>query len=136
MISPAPRIDPARELVNHRFRHVADDGEAAGHVAVNRAIADREFALVSGGEEDVAELVRERHQDHSAQARLHVFFRRVLGQTGEDFLELRLESGEGVRDRDLQTSDAEIARESERIVDAAARGIGARHGDADDVLRA
>ena len=85
-------VDPARELVNHRLRHVADHGEAAGHVAVNGAIADGEFALVSSGEKEVTELVRERHQNHSAQTRLHVFFRRVFRQAGEDFANCALKA--------------------------------------------
>src|SRR2546430_10166781 len=38
---PLP-IYPAGELVDHCLGHVADDGEAARHVAVNRAITDRE----------------------------------------------------------------------------------------------
>ena len=84
MISPLA-VDPARELVDDRLRHVADDREAAAHVAVDRAVADGQFALVAGGEKQVAELIRERHQDHAAQTRLHVFLGRVLGQAGEDF---------------------------------------------------
>jgi hypothetical protein len=40
----------------------------------------------------VTELIRERHQDHCAQARLHVFFRLVFGQAFENFLELGLEN--------------------------------------------
>ena len=68
----------------------------------------------------MAELVREPHQNHSPQARLHVFFRRVLGQTGKDFRELSLKRRESVRDRNLQAFDAEISGERERVVDAAA----------------
>jgi hypothetical protein len=67
---------------------------------------------------------------------LHVFLGRVLRQLGEDFLELRFESEESVADRDLQAADAKVAGECERVVDAAARGVGAGHGDADDVIRA
>ena len=97
------RVDPARELVNHRLRHIADHGEAAGHVAVNCAIADRELAFVAGGENKMAELVRERHQRHRAQTRLHVFLGLVLGQTGKNFLKLAFENGERLGDRNVQT---------------------------------
>ena len=58
------------------------------------------------------------------------------GKPGENFGELRLEGGEGVRDRNLQAFDAEISRERERVIDAAVRRVRARHGNADDVLRA
>ena len=68
----------------------------------------------------MAELVREPHQNHSPQARLHVFFRRVLGQAGKDLRELSPKRSEGVRDWNLQAFDAEISGERECIVDAAA----------------
>src|SRR5207249_7253595 len=50
-------------------------------------------------------------------------------------LELRLKSGEGICDRNLETFDPKIARERERVVNAATRGIRARHGNSDHVLR-
>ena len=46
----------SREPVHERLRDVADDREAAAHVAVERAVADGELALVAGREQQVAEL--------------------------------------------------------------------------------
>ena len=65
-------------------------------------------------------LIRERHQDHSAQARLYVLFRRVLGQTSEDFRKLSLERGERVGDGNLEAFDAEIPGQRESVLDATA----------------
>ena len=59
-------IDPAGELINEGLRHVADDGEAAGHVAVDGTVTDREFALVARGEQEMPKLMGKRHQDHPA----------------------------------------------------------------------
>ena len=84
----------------------------------------------------MAEFIRERHQDHAAKTRLHIFLGRVLGKAGEDFGELRFECRERVTDRNLQTADAEIIGEREGVIDAAARRIGTGHGDPKDVFRA
>ena len=65
-------------------------------------------------------LVRERHQRHPAQSRLHVLFGRILGATGKYFFELRLENGERIGNRNFQTLDAKIRGESECIQNAAA----------------
>src|SRR5687767_7534811 len=62
-------VDVARELIDEGLRHVLDHGEAAGHVAVERRVADGDLALVAGGENEPAELVRERHQQGAADAR-------------------------------------------------------------------
>src|ERR1700732_3139714 len=40
-----PLVRDPRQRVDQRFGNVADDGQAAAHVAVERAIADRELAL-------------------------------------------------------------------------------------------
>ena len=60
-----------------RLGHVADHRQAAAHIAVQRAVAHREFALVAGGQHQRAAFVRERHQGDAAQARLHILFRDV-----------------------------------------------------------
>ena len=65
-------------------------------------------------------LVRERHQRHPAQSRLHVLFGRILGATGKYFFELRLENCERIGNRNLQTLDAKILGQSERVQYAAA----------------
>ena len=84
----------------------------------------------------MAELVRERHQNHSAQARLHVLLGGVFGKAGKNFGELFFEDGEGVRDRHLQALDAQVPRKRERVIDASARGVRARHRHAENIRRA
>ena len=61
-----------------RLVDVLEQREAAGHVAVERRVADRELGLVPGRDDEPAELVRERHQQHAADARLEV----LLGEVG------------------------------------------------------
>src|SRR5439155_14587191 len=115
--------------------HVTDYSQPAGHVAVQRAVTDSEFALVTSGQNQVTELIRERHQGHCAQARLHVFFRLIFGQAFENFLELGLENLKRVGDRNLEKFYPEVTREPPRVLDAATRGVRAWHGDARYVLR-
>ena len=70
----------------------------------------------------MTELVRERHQSHSAQARLHVFFGRVFGQTGKNFLELRFENASNALAIGIcRHLMPRLRDEGERVVDAAAR---------------
>jgi hypothetical protein len=83
----------------------------------------------------VTELVRERHQDHCAQARLHVFFRLVFGKSFENLFELGLENLKSVGDRNLEKFYPEVTRERPRVLDAAARRVRAWHGNAGYVLR-
>ena len=121
----ASRLSSRASSINHRLRHVADDGEAAGHVAVERAIADSQFALVSSRRNRVAELVRERHQHHGAETRLDVLFGCVLRQAGENFLELRLEGGEGVADQMVKSGDERVYQSSAPVLlaDMAAKAL-------------
>ncbi len=62
----------SQSAVDERLRHVLDDREAAGEVAVEGGVADRHLRLVAGGEHEPAELVGERHQQVAADARLQV----------------------------------------------------------------
>ena len=77
-------VDPAGEGVDLRLEDVGDDGEAAAHVAVERAIADGDLALVAGGEQQRAEFVGQRHHEHAAHARLDVLLGDVARPSGED----------------------------------------------------
>src|SRR5213076_87236 len=108
---------------------------SACHVAVQRAVTDSEFALVSSRQNEVTEFVRERHQDHCAQARLHIFFRLVFGKAFENFLELGLENLKRVGDWNLKKFYAQTTRERPRVLDAAARRVRAWHGNAGYILR-
>ena len=70
-------VQPARHAVDHRLVHVAEEGQAAAHVAVERAVADRQLRLVAGREHHRAGAVRPGHEDVAPDARLHVLVRRV-----------------------------------------------------------
>ena len=73
MISrPALLVDVLGQLVDRGLGHVADDRQPAAHVAVERAVADGQLALVAGGQQQAAELVRQGHQDLAADAGLDV----------------------------------------------------------------
>ena len=65
-------VRDTREAVDHGFRNVADDGEAAAHIAIESAIADGDFAFVAGGEDERSEFVGECHERDAAQAGLEV----------------------------------------------------------------
>ncbi len=80
-------VGDARQRIDQCLRHVADHGEAAAHVAIERAVADGELALVAGGEHQRAPFVRERHQGDAAQARLQI----LLGDAGRSAVEQRIE---------------------------------------------
>jgi hypothetical protein len=93
--------------------------KAAGHVAVKRAVADRHFRLVAGGQHQRASLVGQRHQDIAADARLDVFFGGIGGKAGEQRVEHRRVGLHGRRDGKLVIAHAElaiIARESSRLI--------------------
>ena len=78
-------VAPARERVHLGLVQVLDRRIAAAHVAVDRRVADGVFALVAGGEQQAAELVRQRHEDDAAAARLQV----LLGHVGRLAFEQR-----------------------------------------------
>ena len=75
---PLLLVPPPAQLVHERLRHVLDRREAARHVAVQRGIADRQFALVAGGEHERAEFVRHGHQEIAADAGLEVLLGDVV----------------------------------------------------------
>jgi hypothetical protein len=66
-----------REPVDQQFAAILDGREAAGHIAVQRRVADRHLALVAGGQQHAPGLVRDAHQQHAAAARLDVLLRGV-----------------------------------------------------------
>src|SRR5258705_182446 len=122
--------------VNHELGHVGDDGEPAGHVAIQRAIADGDFRFVAGAEDHGAEFIRKSHQIVATDARLDVFFGCVRGTIAKHRFE-RLDVGvEYGTDGDGKQFDAEIVGQALCVGLAAFRGVGAGHGDAEDVFLA
>src|SRR5919202_999812 len=65
-------VQVLREPEDVRLENVLQQREAAGHVAVQGRVADGELGLVARRDDEPAEFVRERHQQHAADARLEV----------------------------------------------------------------
>ncbi len=76
-------IGDAAQRVDQGLGDVADDGQAAAHIAVQSAVADGELAFIAGGQDQRAELIGERHQGDAAQAGLQVLFGDVRGKALE-----------------------------------------------------
>ncbi len=114
-IGPAPpsaRVAPPDELVHERLRDVLDRGEPAGHVAVQRRVADGVLALVPGREHQPAEPVGHGHQQVAADPRLEV----LLGESR-------------VR-RPGTSSSSAVEVPGEQVVDRRSRRAGSRAGAA------
>ena len=71
-------VAPAAGLEHACLVEILDRVIAARHVAIDRGIAHRDLGFIAGGQKHLAELVRQRHEHHAAQAGLDVF----LGQIG------------------------------------------------------
>ena len=123
-------VAPAGELVDQRLGDVLDHGEAAGHVAVERRVADRVLALVAGGQDDVAVLVRQRHEQVAADARLDVLLGHAGGGALERVGERAVVGGHHVGDGDHLVADAEVLRELLGVRQRVVRGVRRRHRDA------
>ena len=129
-------IDPASQLEHFRFRHITDHRQPAAHVAVQRAVPDRQLALVAGGKHERTEFVGGRHQNQSTQTRLHIFLGHILRPIAKDRLETRLHHFKARVNADHVVLNAEIRRERLGVIETALRGIRRGHGDAAHILRA
>ena len=76
-------IAPARQLEHRGLEQILDDGKAAGHVTVKRAITRGHLAFIAGGQHDGAELVGQRHQKNPSNPGLNVFFSCIFCQPAE-----------------------------------------------------
>ena len=132
-------IAPGAQVVDGEFPDIANDGECAGGVAVERGVADRCLGLVAGREHEPTVLIGHRHQDHAANTRLQVLISEIADVDlliGEVWGE---HPGEGLVsrfDRDGVGGDTEIRCElfgvGDRVVARVARG----HQHAEDVFGA
>ena len=120
-----------------RLRHVADHRQPAAHIAIQRAVADRQLALVAGGQHQRADLVGERHQRDAAQPRLQILFGHVRRAARRTTARARS------RNRSytpvigtISNRMPRFSRHLARVGDAVVGGIRPRHADAGDVLRA
>ena len=121
-------VPPVRELVDERLGHVLDRREPAGHVAVQRRVAHRVLGLVPGGQHDRAELVRDRHQQVAAHARLQVLLGHALLRCRRTPRRARTGSASKARlDRDRVDPDPEALRAVLGVLDALGRRVRGRH---------
>ena len=134
-LAPTLPVEPAGQRVHRGLGQIADGGEPSRHVAVERAEPGGQLALVSRRQQQGARLVRERHQQHPADARLEVFLGHVRLAAGEERRQggqVRLEDrldGDGVEPH------SEPLRERLRVFVAHRRRIPGRHCDGGHVLR-
>jgi hypothetical protein len=71
-------VAPAGKREDGGFVDILQHRIAAAHIAVERGVADRHLGFVAGGQQHMAELVGQRHQDQPARARLDI----LLGDIG------------------------------------------------------
>ena len=74
------RVPVARQAIYAGLGAVLQRRETARHVAVQRRVSDRVLALVAGRQHQAPLLVRDRHEQHPAAARLDVLLGDVLGK--------------------------------------------------------
>ena len=135
-LSPGALVQVPCEPEDVRLEDVLDQREAAGHVAVERRVPDRELRLVARREHEPAELVRERHQEHAANPRLQVLLGEIGLAAGEDLRERRLERVVDRVDRQLEEVRAERLRERARVMPRRLGRVTRRHRHAVHALRA
>ena len=127
-------VPPCGDLVDERLRDVFDGCEPAGHVAVERGIADGVLALVAGGEHDRSELVGECHEQVAADACLQVLFGDALFGAGEQVLERAAVRVERVADRQDVDPNAEASCALHGVLEAFRRRVLRRHRQQTDGL--
>lgn len=59
-------VEVVGEIEDEGFGEVRDNGETASHIPVEGAVANRDFALVPGGEEEASEFIGEGHEEETA----------------------------------------------------------------------
>ena len=124
------RVAPPRQLPHQRLRHVLERVEAAHRVAVQRRVADRQLALVAGGQDQRTLLVGQCHEDDAAHPRLEV----LHGQAGQRHR--RQERVDHRLDRLHPVVQAGALGQVGGVVAGVVRRVLARHRDADHRGRA
>src|SRR4051794_8607614 len=82
-----PSVCDARQLIDERLGHIADDGEATAHVAVEGAVAYGELALISGRQDERAPFIGKSHECGAAQSGLEVLLCDIAGDAAEEGIE-------------------------------------------------
>ena len=85
--APCRCVDVASQPVDVQLRQIANERDAAAHVAVERGVAERDLGFVAARNQQRAGVVRLGHHQQAADARVQVFAREVL----RDRMRVRLE---------------------------------------------
>src|SRR5262245_21876051 len=134
-LAPRPLVQVPGQAEHVGLVHVLEKCESTGHVAVERGVADRELGLVPRRDDEPAELVRERHQQHGTDTRLEVFLRQVRLAAAEGLRERLEEALDERLDRKLEEVGAERLRKQPRIAARPLRAELRRHRHALHPLR-
>ena len=126
-------VAPARQRVDLRLVDVLQHREAAGHVAIQRAVTHARLALVAGREHQPAELVRQRHERVAADARLQVLLGRVGRAANERWCQRLLVRLHGIGDGDALEPHAQGRRERGGVLGRDRGRVGRRHRHAHDM---
>ena len=129
-------VPPPDQLVHLALVDVLQHGEAAGHVAVERGVADRHLGLVAGRDHEPAELVRQRHHDVAADARLEVLLGHVRLAPLEGLAQQLVVGRHRLVDADLAEVHPEVLRDRARVGPRALARVRRRHRDARHALGA
>ena len=111
-------VAPFAQAEHGQLVGVLEHRITARHVAIDGRITDAHLALVAGGKQHVTELVRQRHQGHTADARLDILLGDVDVAVGKTVLQHRVETLDRRIDRDGVEPGAEHLGTAFRIVEA------------------
>ena len=120
-------VAPMAQLEHGRLVDVLQHGIPAVHVAVDGGVADGHFRLVAGGQQHMAELVGQRHQQQAPRAGLNVFFRDVAVAAFEQGGQHGVEGVHGGLDRHAFQPGAHEGRRFGGVLQAVGGGIGRGH---------
>ena len=120
-------IEPGAELKHGGFVEIADHGQAAVHVAVEGAIAHGQLRFVAGGEQQLAALVGQGHQQGAADARLQIFGRQAGRSSAQGRGEGVVKGAHQLRDCHGLLAEAQPGRQGFGVVDGAAGAVRGGH---------
>ncbi len=122
-------VAPARQRIDLHLVQILDRVEAAIHVAVERGVANRHFALVAGGHHHRAELVGDCHQDDATRPALQVFLGDPFISALEHVAQNREKALHRLLDRHCVIATAQCFGAGLGVFDRGFRGVAVRQHD-------
>ena len=126
-------VAPARGVENAGFVHILDRVIAAGHIAIDRGITDRDLGFVARRQQHLAEFVGLRHQQQTPKAGLDVFLCQILRKSFKQRRKRFGHCGTRARNADGIIIAAQRPGGSSGIIKRALGGVFRRQHDAADV---